>query len=166
MPGLEFLNEVVLAADATTTGAITIEARDLLLVVYRIVGYSAAGKASLRFNADSAGNYWDRSLSSAQGATTFTNTQTASTTLIRLARVSVTTGRVGYAIIANKLATSKLVKFMTDTSTAAAATVGTVELGAGEWINTAAQITSIEMLLPAAGNLLAGTGFSVYGRNM
>jgi len=44
--------------------------------------------------------------------------------------------------------------------------VGILDIGGGEWVNTSAQITSIEMRT-AGGSVTmpAGTGFTVFGCN-
>jgi hypothetical protein len=61
---------------------------------------------------------------------------------------------------------SKPITLQTCTLTGAAATVGLVDIGWGEWVNTSAQITSVEMRT-AGGSITmpAGTGFTVYGSN-
>jgi hypothetical protein len=55
------------------------------------------------------------------------------------------------------------------TGSAAAATVPTTMMvfGSGEWINTAAQITSVTMLTTGgSATMAAGSGFVVHGRNL
>jgi hypothetical protein len=52
------------------------------------------------------------------------------------------------------------------TNTGSAATAGTLDFGGGEWVNTSAQITSIEMRTQGGSiTMPAGTGFTVYGSN-
>jgi hypothetical protein len=70
---------------------------------------------------------------------------------------------VGIMNLAN---VSKPVTIQCCTLTGAAATVGLMDVGIGEWVNTSAQITSIEMRT-AGGSITmpAGTGFTVYGSN-
>lgn len=165
-PGMEDIGSIRLTASAATTGVLTIPAREQLMLIVNIAGYSGGDIASLRFNGDSGANYWDRHLSSAQGGVTWTNTQTASTTLIRLAANAVTQGRTVMVGIMNLATASKPVTIQCCTLTGAAATPGLMDVGIGEWVNTTAQITSIEMRT-AGGSITmpAGTGFTVYGSN-
>lgn len=161
------LASVKLGAAAQTTGAISIQnsaAYDALMVVASITGYSGNDIASLRFNGDTAANYWDRHLNAAAGGTVLTNTQNVSSTLIRLGATGVTTGRIVTAMIQNAQASAKEVSISVTTGTGAAATAGLFDVGHGEWINTTSVITSITMLT-AGGTITmnAGTGFAVYG---
>jgi hypothetical protein len=164
----ERLGSIRLSSSAVTTGVLTIPAREQLFLLINITGYSGGGDiASLRFNGDTGTNYWDRHLICAQGATTFTNAQNASTTLIRLAAAATTQARSVTVAIMNLASVSKSVGIShVQTNTGAAATVGGLDVGGGEWVNTSAQITSIEMRT-AGGSVTmpAGTGFTVYGSN-
>lgn len=166
--GMERLGSVKLASNAATTGALTIPARDFLFLAINIVGYSSGDIAALRFNGDNGSNYWDMHKLSALGATTWTNAQTVSTTLVRLAGNGVTDGRVVSVSIMNVLGTPKAVgisHLQTNTSSAAG-TGGTIDAGGGCWVNTTAQVTSIEMRTAGGANLLAGSGFAVFGINL
>jgi hypothetical protein len=165
-PGMERLGSLRLTGSAATTGVLTIPPREQLFLLVNIAGYSGGDIASLRFNADTAANYWDRHLMSATGVATFTNAQNASSTLIRLAGNAVTRGRTVQVSIMNLATASKPVAMSVCTLTGAAATVGDSDVGWGEWVNTTAQITSIEMRT-AGGSITmpAGTGFTVYGSN-
>lgn len=165
--GLQFLGSKVLGSAAATTGALTVAAKDVIVIYIRITGYAGGGDiAALRFNADSGANYWDRHITWAAGGTTATNTQTASTTLVRLARAAATTGRMIEVTISNLSSVSKSITIYTQTGTGAAATVGVIDTGGGEWVNTSAQITSIELLTAAGGNMNANSGFAVFGKNL
>lgn len=165
---LERLGSIRLTASAVTTGVLTIPAREQLFLLCNIAGYSGGGDiASLRFNGDTGTNYWDRHITWAAGGTTPTNVQNASASLIRLAGNSVTQGRSVTVSIMNLATVSKSVGIShVQTNTGAAATVGVLDIGGGEWVNTSAQITSIEMRT-AGGSVTmpAGTGFTVYGSN-
>jgi hypothetical protein len=165
-PGMEDLGSLRLTASAVTTGVLTIPPREQLMILVNIAGYSGGDIASLRFNGDAGATYWDRHLSAAAGGTTWTNTQTASTTLIRLAANGVTQGRTVQVSIMNLANVSKPITMQTCTLTGAAGTVGLADVGWGEWVNTSAQITSVEMRT-AGGSITmpAGTGFTVYGSN-
>ena len=173
LAGYELLGKTVLTVAAATTSIITIPARDMLLIQYRVTGYSGADIAAFRFggtagSVDTAANYWDRHLTSARGATTFTNTQTASSTMLRVAASTSTRQRTGLVTVTNLQGVSKLCGYLTGalTSTGAAATVGGLDIGGGEWINTTQQIVSVQMLDAGANNLNIGTGFAVFGMNL
>jgi hypothetical protein len=171
LSGFEFLGSTKLAAAAASTAIVTVEPRDALLIVFRVTGYSGADIASLRFGGtagavDTGANYWDRHLNAAAGATTFTNAQNVSGTLIRLAGATSTLQRAG-AVWVNNLATvSKVCRIDVQTSTGAANTAGILDVGGGEWVNTTQQIRSVQMLDAGANNLNAGSGFAVYGRDL
>jgi hypothetical protein len=143
--GMDFLGSVALAANATTLTLASFSARDILCILIRHVGFDSADIPSLRFNADSGSNYWDRHISSAAGGVTLLNTDTNSTTQMRLSRLSSTQARVIEVIVNNRLGTSKVAKILSQIGTAVAGTVGATEL--------------------AGNGLLAGTGFAVFGRN-
>lgn len=165
---MERLGSIRLSSSAVTTGVLTIPAREQLFLLCNIAGYSGGGDiASLRFNGDTGTNYWDRHITSVQGGVVLVNTQNASTSLIRLAGNAVTTGRSVTVSIMNLASVSKSVGIShVQTNTGAAATVGGLDIGGGEWVNTSAQITSIEMRT-AGGSVTmpAGTGFTVFGSN-
>jgi hypothetical protein len=164
--GMEDIGSIRMSASGVSTGVLTIPAREQLMLIVNIAGYSGGDIASLRFNGDSGTTYWDRHISWAAGGTTAANTQTPSTTLIRLAANGVTQGRTVMVGIMNLANVSKPVTIQCCTLTGAAATVGLMDVGIGEWVNTSAQITSIEMRT-AGGSITmpAGTGFTVYGSN-
>lgn len=167
-PTLERLGSLRLASAATTTGVLTIPAREQLLIQVNIAGYGGGDIAALRFNGDTATNYWDRHLTAAAGGTTWVNTQTVATTntMIRLAGTTTTQGRSVTCTVMNIATISKSVGLShIQTNTGSAGTAGTLDFGGGEWINTSAQITSIEMITAGGATLTAGSGFIVYGSN-
>lgn len=164
---MEKLGSIRLSGSAVTTGVLTIPAREQLYLLINIAGYSGGDIASLRFNGDSSTNYWSRHITFATGGVTATDVPTASASLLRLAGNSVTTARTVTCSIINLASVSKSVAIQTlQTGTGAAATVGVLNIGGGEWVNTSAQITSIEMRT-AGGSVTmpAGTGFTVFGCN-
>lgn len=159
-----FLGSTILAASAANTAVVTIPAYTELLITVNISSYpGGADIASLRFNADSAANYWDRHLTVAAAGVAFTNVQNASTTLIRLAGATATTGRVAVCNFMNQTTRSKVGTIQVQTLTGAAATVGIMDFGSGEWVNTTAQITSVQMLTAGGLTMGTGSGFSVFG---
>jgi hypothetical protein len=164
---MDFLGSTVLAGSAVTTGALTIEPRDLLCLLVRVTGYSGSDIASLRFNGDSGTNYWSKGASAAAATTAFTVAAAqVSQTLARLFAAGTTLGRSGIVSITNFATTEKIGAVSGATGSGAAATGGTLETNSFGWVNTTAQITSIE-LRTAGGSITmpAGTGFQVYGRN-
>jgi hypothetical protein len=164
--GMEFLGSLRLSAAAVTTGVLTIAPREKLFVDINIAGYSGGDIASLRFNGDAGANYWSRHITWATAGTTATDVPNAAATLIRLGGNAVTQGRSVTCSISNVATVSKYVgisHLQTGTNSTA---VGVLNIGGGEWFNTTAQITSIEMRT-AGGSITmpTGTGFSVYGSN-
>lgn len=161
------LGGLMLSGNGVTTGALTIPAYDLLRVSVRVTGYSGADIASLRFNADAGSNYWSRYVSVAAAGVTHTNTQNVSQALARLFALGTTLQRSASVLITNYTTTSKVGIVSGQTSSGAAGTAPVVEQGGFEWVNTSAQITSIEMRT-AGGSITmpAGTGFAVEGRKL
>lgn len=164
--GYEFLGSTVLGSGAATTASVAFDARDLLLVQIRVTGYGGSDIASLRFNGDTGANYSSRYLSSAAAATTFSNNTFQSNTFARCFAVGVTTGRSALVAISNNLGTTKCGAVSALTGTGAVATAPGLELGGFEWVNTAAQITSMLLVTAGGANLNTGTGFAVFGRNL
>ena len=171
LAGYELLGKTVLAAAAATTAIVTIPARDMLLIQYRVTGYSGADIASFRFGGtagavDTAANYWNRSVTSVAGGVVLVNNQNVSATLIRVAGLTSTLQRTGCMTVNNLATVSKVCKIETQTSTGAAGTAGGMDWGGGEWVNTTQQIVSVQMLDAGANNLNAGSGFAVFGMNL
>lgn len=166
VPGMDFLGSTVLASSAATTGALTIDARDILCVLVRVTGYPSADIASLRFNADSGTNYWTKHASAAAAATTFTiSTANVSKTLAQMFATAVSTGRSAVVTITNNATTEKIGSISGTTGSGVASTLGTIETNSFGWVNTSAQITSIEMRVAGANTMSTGSGFAVFGRN-
>jgi hypothetical protein len=179
LPGistLDFLGSIkITGSAAVTTGVLTLidpftgaaGTRDELIVVSRVTNYSGSGDvASFRFNADSGSNYWDRYVNFAASSTTVVNTQNVSQTLMRLG-IATTKGRSDEITISNLATQTKLCSVKTQIGSGAAGTAGVSAFGGGEWVNTSAQITSIEMRT-AGGSVTmgVGSGFMVFGRNI
>jgi hypothetical protein len=166
--GWEYLGTATCASNCATTGAVTVTAKKQLMIMVTITGYTGGGDiAALRFNADAGNNYWSRHMNAAAGGTTWTNNQTLSTSLIRLAPTNSTRARTVTAYCSNvSTVTSKTCTMSVQTATGSAATGGVLDFGAGEWISAAStQVTSIEMRTAGGGNMTAGTGFVVYGKD-
>lgn len=167
--GFKFLGSTVLAASAVATSVVTIQSRDLLLIVVRVTGYSGAGDiASLRFNGDSGTNYWSKPASSAAATTAITTpASTTGANLARLFAAATTQGRSANVSITNFTTTHKLGTVSGCTGSTGPTAGGTLEANAFGWTNTTAQITTIE-LRTAGGSvtMAAGTGFAVFGRDL
>jgi parallel beta-helix repeat protein len=169
--GFECLGSTSLGGAAVTTGTVTIPARDELMIIFQVPSLSGADTVGLRFNGDTGNNYWWRHITSVKTTTSgtapaFIDTFLASTSRIVLYPITHTLELVGKLIITNRSATAKIASINSTINSGAAATVPTMNIGgAGEWVNTAAQITSVVMLTTGGVNTMpAGSGFAVYGR--
>jgi len=149
---------------------------DFLMVQFSIVGYNVADTAGLIFNQDIplppffVGIYGDRHLYVAVGATTLTNSQTLDGAIIRVSGFTTTLTQAGSAFITGKTKDQNQVTIMCNTGTVS--TVSPVSLlGAGSYAsgsNNSGQlvdITSIEIKTSGGNNMLAGSGFTVFGAN-
>lgn len=162
---MQLLGSAAMPAPAATSAVVTFSPRDEVVFVVRITGYGGADIASLRFNGDSTANYWDRHITFAPAGATGVDVPTPSTTLIRIAGNAVTTGRTAW-VLCNNLATKPKACTITQlTSTGVAATVGTLDIGGGEWENTTNQITSVQLVTAAGQTMGTNSGIQVYGRN-
>jgi hypothetical protein len=158
-----------LAAAAASIPALSIPSCDILFVLVRITGYAGADIASLRFNGDTGANYRTQFITGTAVATpVFAGTPAgtvASATLLRLYAATTTLQRVSGTFITNFATTSKVARIDGYTSTGSAATQGVIELGSGEWVNTTAQITSVQLITAGGLNMNVGSGIAVYGDN-
>ena len=85
---------------------------------------------------------------------------------IVLGSTGITTGRSIICTISNVLANRKIVSINSAYEEAAQATLPLIQLGQGEWFNTAAQITSIDMRTNGGVNTLSiGSSIAIYGLN-
>lgn len=163
---LDYLGSTKLAATATSTATVTIPKRDLLEVCVSIVSYAGSTDiASLQFNGDTSSTlYMSRYISIANGTTTNVDNVNISTTTARLFAVAQTNGRVACVNIANSTTKDKFGAVNAFSGVATSTTSTIVETGGFEWATTT-QITSIKLMTASGGNLAAGTGFVVYGKN-
>lgn len=166
----DFLGSTVYATSVALSAVVNIRASDMLIITGRIVGYGGNDVAILRFNGDAtAGNYLSRFITfSALSATT---TAAAAQTNITFTGIPVSDqqfqlGRVFRMVISNRLATNKMIEAThADEVTPQATGIPLMSLGFGQWFNTAAQITSVQMTTQGGQTLNAGTGFRVTGYN-
>jgi hypothetical protein len=178
--GLQRIGGTKLASAAVTTGAITVPPVDIIFLVCSITNYSGADVASLRFNGDSGANYAYKHLDSVTDSTTVYTAATATMstisnvsgtgdTSIPLGALTAQKPRIVHCWIQNQLAVAKPLAFQTATGVGSV-TIGSVgfpDVGYAEWINTTAQITSIEMRTRGGSiTLSAGSGFAVFGLNL
>jgi hypothetical protein len=163
--GLEFLGSTLMGSAASSSSVVTIPARDYLEIYIRVTGYGGGDIASLRFNGDTGSNYWSRYLNSAAGGAVLTNNQNTAQTMARLFAAGVTTGRTAVVGVTNRQTNTKVGVVNGNTATNAAGTAGAIEFGGFEWVNTTAQITSVQLVTPGGQTMLTGTGFEVYGMN-
>lgn len=159
-----FLGGWLLTANAVAFPTLFFPAFNGLWVFINVSGYGGTDVVSLRFNGDSGTNYWDRTLTVAAGTVTpIVDTNTVSTTLMRMGK-PINKGRQVFAQIGNLATKSKVCQVINQFGSGTAATVADATIStAGEWVNTAAQITQIDCLTAGGLNILAGSSIAVYG---
>lgn len=160
---LVYLTGATLTANAATFPTLTFAPFASLVVMVNVTGYGGSDVVSLQFNGDTGTNYLDQTITSSAGGTTLTNTNTASTTLIRLG-LPTNQARVVTCQILNATARRKLVMINNQIGTTDAATLPVLHLGGmGLWANTSAQITSITCLTAGGANILSGSSIMIFG---
>lgn len=161
-----YLGGQQLAVAAAAFNSIFIQPVNSITFWFNIVGFNVADILGLRFNNDSGNNYWSRHVTVAQGATLNTNTEVASTSLIRCGLAGTVNTQI-FGTIGNPSAAavdSKVVQMRVAVATGTAATAGTSFVGsAGEWVNTAAQINRIDVLTVSGNNFLPGSSIMIWG---
>jgi hypothetical protein len=164
--GWDYLGSTKLTATATSTATVTIPVRDMLEVCVSIVSYAGSTDiASLQFNGDTSSTlYMSRYISIANGTTTNTDAVNVATTTARLFAVAQTNGRTACANIANSATKDKFGAVNGFSGVATSSTGTVIEAGGFEWATTT-QITSVKLMTAGGGNLAAGTGFIVLGKN-
>ena len=160
-PG-QFLDGATLSANAAAFPLLTFPAWNSLDIRLNIMGFSGSDIVSIRFNADTGNNYWDRNLTAVAGGVVFVDNPTTTTSQIRVG-IAGTKGISARLQVGNNLAVSKLVSGTVSMGTGAVGTAGTAVVSmAGEWINTTAQIISLSIQCVGANNLLSGSSAMVY----
>jgi hypothetical protein len=166
LDGWELLNSFTFPGGTATSGALTVGARDELMIVCRILSLGSADIPALRFNADTANNYQSRYVTCATGGTTLTNTATTSTSMARLSGLSSNLTRVITATVNNHKDWQKAGIVDSRLSTGSAASTPDMDLSGGfEWTNTTAQITSVTLLTAGGANVGGNTQIMIFGRN-
>lgn len=169
------LGAIGLTANASTTGTLEFPTFDMLMVQYSIVGYSGvADIAGLIFNYDTSpftSNYGDRHLYVASGSTALSNVQSVSANIVRLCGFTTVQPQTGtvYMAARGSLVSQVVMTIISATGSGSAATLSAVELaGQGSWAGTSgtpADVYAIEMKTVSGTNMLAGSGFAVFGCN-
>lgn len=161
-----FMLEQTLAANAPNFNTLKFQPIGCLLIFMNVSGYGGTDVVSLRFNNDSSTNYWDRTLTVAQGTTAITDTNTASTTLIRCGK-PINKGRQVFAQIGNSPnSKSKVASIINQFGSGVAATIAESTLSAGgEWVNTTDLITQLDVVTAGGLNILAGSSLMIIGWN-
>lgn len=155
-----------LGSALATTGAITCTAAESFWCDVNITNYGGGGDiASFRFNADAtAGNYHARHINFSNAATpVLTSNNFTTGGNIQLGPTAITVGRRVQVSCSNVSSSRKICIIRQQEEAAAQATLAQMELGYGEWFNTAAQITSIEMRTNAGQTMGIASSFLCYG---
>lgn len=167
---LDFLGSTKLSGAAIRTPDVTIEPRDLLVLVWLCTGMSGATFPLLRFNGDNGNNYQRSLVQGDTSATTvFANVVNAPTSGIGLGAFNTTAGATGCLIVSNAPGATKVAKLLAFQLGAAVGTQASFHYlgGGGGWFNTTAQIALISMAAnDGASNLNVGSGFAVFGMNL
>ncbi len=163
--GWQMLGVGVLGSNANTLTAITIAARDEIMVVVRLVGYDTADTCALRFNGDTGTNYNSRHMSVAVAGTTWSNQFNSGDTMVKLAPSNSVRSRSFSMMIGNHATSYKQVAISSALGGSGATNEPIVSLSSGGWFNLADQITSVQLITTGANNMLTGTGIAIYGRN-
>lgn len=168
---LKFINVLgftQLAASAHESAVVSFTPRRCLAIPVGVTFYTgtpdpAGDIASLRFNGDTGNNYWSRHAHFGDGGV-WNKEDFTSTNLIRLAETNSRLSRNVLVIIANNLANrSKTCNIKNQTGTNDASVAGSINTGGGEWVNTTAQISSVQLVNAGSNNIGTGSGFAVLG---
>lgn len=155
-----------LTAAAANLGTLTIPGMNHLYMQITSTGLSGSDFASIRFNGDTGANYVSRFATVAAGGVTVVDAPFVSATAMRLTAISGTVGQSIWLSINNFATVSKQAIITGPLFTGAAATAATLVIGgAGEWVNTTAQITSVQVLIGGANNFNTGSSLTIWGSN-
>lgn len=170
------LAAVSLAADATTTGVVQFPTYDLLMICYSVAGYAVADTAGFNFNMTQdfgfGGFHADRHLYAPSGTTvltdSFDNAGAAGTGLsIRVAGFTTTQAQTGVMHVqAGSGITGYHPAVIYNSTTSAAGTTPPIELPGAGCFQLTDSIYAAELLTRGGNNMLAGSGFTVFGANL
>lgn len=175
--GMDYLGGTFLAASAHETDVVTltfppgsgIAATRKKLEIHVLVTFytgtpDATGDiASIRFNGDSAANYWSHHATFIANA--WTGTETPSATLIRMAPTNSRLSRNAVLEVNNLATRSKTVTFKNQTGTNDATVTGLLNVGGAEWVNTTDQVATVQLVNAGSNNIGTGSGFFVLGKD-
>jgi len=131
-----------------------------------ITGFSGSDSAAIRFNGDTGANYVARYATVAAGGVIVADAPFVSGTSMRLSAAAGTQGQSIWMVVNNFATVSKQAMITAPLFTGAAATAATLVVGgAGEWVNTTAQITSVQPLVVGANNFNLGSSITIWGSN-
>lgn len=169
-PGLQRLASFNFGSAAATSGAIAITPCKILIIEYLITGYSGADVGSWRWNADATGtNYGTWWYLASNASTPLLAKQTSingvgSVANTPVSGVTQTVGRRGCLRISNIAASRKIIDIR-NSNESTTTTGPSMDFGWGEWLNTTAQITSVEFRTNGGANFNVNSGFIIYGDN-
>jgi hypothetical protein len=150
---------------AATSGAVTCTAAQMFYCLVNVAGYGGADMVSFRFNADStAADYHARWINFSNATTPVVSSVNFTTGgNIQMGPTAITAGRSILLACSNLATKRKICTIQEQEEATSQTTFSQLSMGYGEWFNTAAQITSIEMKTNGGQTLLAGSGFVCYG---
>ena len=135
---------------------------------YDVTFYSVSDTLSLRLGnnltIDTGNNYNYRWGTMAAGGTTWAtrdSTADSNNSLIKLAAQDTTLSREGALSISNNANKTKEVQMQAATETAGVATLPSIDLGQGQWFNTAGQVGCFQVV--TAGGSTFGGSIALYG---
>lgn len=169
--GWDYLGGAGLAANANTIPSITIAARDIIKIVFRLAGYTTADNPALRFNGDASNvtTYHSRHIQFSNAATpALAGINFVSAAHIPLLSANTTQPATVEVTLGNRLGTNKNGPINAGAPTATAATNPVMSFGTCTYFNTTAQITSVVVVTHGgtANSMLAGTAIAIFGRNV
>jgi hypothetical protein len=165
--GMPLVGFVTLSS--TTTAVIPVAGTFNQLVGWgRVTFYGSSDTISIRFGngttIDSGSNYNYRWATQAAGGTTFANrdsTADSNNSLIKMAAQDTTISREINFSISNTSNKTKQMQMQAATETAGTSTLPSLDIGQGQWFNTAGQIGCFQVL--TAGGATFGGSIAMYG---
>lgn len=168
-----FLGNKSITSNTPTTGVLDIPAMDLLYISYAIIGYSVADVAGFAFNNPIdfgfGGFHCDRHLFAPSGTSVLSDVgeigQTAGTGMsIRVAGFTTIQAQTGTLHVS---CVGGLKSVIINNATAGGGATPPMELpGTGYYVTTSDSINAIELITRGGNNMLAGSGFAVFGCNI
>lgn len=169
LSGMPLVGFATLSGIATAVTPIVPSTYVQLVGWARITFYGSSDTLSFRFgntatSVDSGNNYNYRWATQAAGGVTFANrdsTADSNNSLIKMAAQDTTLSRQINFSISNTSNKVKQISIQAATETAGTSTLPSLDIGQGQWFNTAGQIGSFQML--TAGGATFGGSVAIYG---